>query len=72
MTNIKKNEDIYFNFSQTPHIPLPGEEYRRQETGDNPPLTPPRRGRMGMSEEVGVRIVRIIFLPNYAPKILTF
>ncbi|NEP93739.1 hypothetical protein [Okeania sp. SIO2F5] len=28
---------------------------RRQETGDNPPLAPPppRRGEMGMSEEVG-------------------
>ncbi|NES76497.1 MULTISPECIES: hypothetical protein [Okeania] len=27
---------------------------RRQETGDNPPLAPPppRRGEMGMSEEV--------------------
>ncbi|WP_282433604.1 MULTISPECIES: hypothetical protein [Okeania] len=25
--------------------------------GDNPPLTPPRRGEMGMSEEVGVTIV---------------
>ncbi|NES77609.1 MULTISPECIES: hypothetical protein [Okeania] len=34
---------------------------RRQETGE-----------MGMSEEVEVRIVRMIFLPNYAPKILTF
>ncbi len=27
---------------------------------------------MGMSEEVGVRIVRMIFLPNYEPKIRSF
>ncbi|NES90618.1 MULTISPECIES: hypothetical protein [Okeania] len=26
----------------------------------------------GYLEKVGVRIVRMIFLPNYAPKILTF
>ncbi|NEN89487.1 MAG: hypothetical protein F6K48_11510 [Okeania sp. SIO3H1] len=37
---------------------------RRQETGDNPPLTPPRRGKTGNLEEIGVRIVRMIFLPN--------
>ncbi|NET15506.1 MAG: hypothetical protein F6K08_23060, partial [Okeania sp. SIO1H6] len=51
--------------------PSPSQEGK---TGDNPPLAPPppRRGEMGMSEEVGVRIVRVIFLPNYAPKILTF
>ncbi|NEP89734.1 MAG: hypothetical protein F6K18_24495 [Okeania sp. SIO2C2] len=63
LSKIQKNEDIYFNFSQTPHIPLLGGEYRRQETGDR---------INGYLEEVGVRIVRIIFLPNYAPKILTF
>ncbi|WP_275670310.1 MULTISPECIES: hypothetical protein [Okeania] len=34
---------------------------RRQETGE-----------MGISEEVEVRIIRMIFLPNYEPKILTF
>ncbi|NET42478.1 hypothetical protein [Okeania sp. SIO2B3] len=42
--------------------------------GNNPPLTPPpdgKTGEMGMSEEVEVRIVRMIFLPNYEPKILT-
>ncbi|WP_287519295.1 hypothetical protein [Okeania sp. SIO2C2] len=36
-------------------------EGRRQETGDNPPLTPPRRGEMGISEEVGVTIVNLGF-----------
>ncbi|NET78403.1 hypothetical protein [Okeania sp. SIO1F9] len=43
---------------------------RRQETGDRRQET----GEMGMSEEVGVgvRIVRMIFLPNYAPKIRSF
>ncbi|WP_161564918.1 MULTISPECIES: hypothetical protein [Okeania] len=42
--------------------------------GDNPPLAPPppRRGEMGMSEEVGVRIVNLgFFCPTmslkYAP-----
>ncbi|NES70122.1 MAG: hypothetical protein F6K24_35375 [Okeania sp. SIO2D1] len=43
--------------------------------GDNPPLTPTveeKTGEMGMSEEVGVRIVRMIFLPNYAPKYAPF
>ncbi|NES76609.1 MULTISPECIES: hypothetical protein [Okeania] len=47
---------------------------RRQETGDNPPLTPPRRGRQekrGMSEEVGVRIVPRLFCHSQ-PKILAF
>ncbi|NES76553.1 MULTISPECIES: hypothetical protein [unclassified Okeania] len=45
-------------------------EGRRQETGDRRQET----GEMGMSEEVGVgvRIVRMIFLPNYAPKIRSF
>ncbi|NEP85486.1 MAG: hypothetical protein F6K18_00845 [Okeania sp. SIO2C2] len=43
-------------------------EGRRQETGDRRQET----GEKGMSEEVGIRIVRVIFLPNYAPKILTF
>ncbi|NEN91258.1 MAG: hypothetical protein F6K48_21050 [Okeania sp. SIO3H1] len=34
--------------------PSPSQEGRgRQETGDNPPLTPPRRGVRGMSEKVG-------------------
>ncbi len=40
--------------------------------GDNPPLTPPRRGRQekrGMSEEVGAKFCPKIVLPNYAPKI---
>ncbi|NEP87365.1 MAG: hypothetical protein F6K18_11305 [Okeania sp. SIO2C2] len=50
---------------------------RRQEKTHPSPLPLRWRGRqetgeMGMSEEVEVRIVRIIFLPNYAPKILTF
>ncbi|NEP88955.1 MAG: hypothetical protein F6K18_20150 [Okeania sp. SIO2C2] len=47
---------------------------RRQETGDNPPLAPPppRRGRQEKLEFIGGRsrrFVRMIFLPNYAPKI---
>ncbi|NEP90088.1 MAG: hypothetical protein F6K18_26495 [Okeania sp. SIO2C2] len=46
---------------------------RRQETGDNPPLAPPppRRGEMGMSEEVVGKIVPRLFCPTmclkYAP-----
>ncbi|NES64993.1 MAG: hypothetical protein F6K24_06890 [Okeania sp. SIO2D1] len=53
---------------------LVGGGYRRQPT---PRPSQEGRGRqeteeMGMSEEVGVRIVRVIILPNYAPKILTF
>ncbi|NET79661.1 MULTISPECIES: hypothetical protein [Okeania] len=53
--------------------------------GDNPPLTPPRRGRQEkwvgrngsgeMGREQGGRSNNCqfgIFLPNYAPKILTF
>ncbi|NES71834.1 MAG: hypothetical protein F6K24_44845 [Okeania sp. SIO2D1] len=43
---------------------------RRQETGDRRQETGDRKN--GNLEEVGVRIVRMIFLPNYAPKILTF
>ncbi|NEN90833.1 MAG: hypothetical protein F6K48_18710 [Okeania sp. SIO3H1] len=49
-------------------------EGRKQETGENPPLAPPpegETGEMGTSGEVGVTIVRMIFLPNYEPKILT-
>ncbi|NES77750.1 MULTISPECIES: hypothetical protein [unclassified Okeania] len=44
------------------------------ETGDNPPLTPPppRRGGMGMSEEVGARIVNLGFFYHSQPKILAF
>ncbi|NET28133.1 hypothetical protein [Okeania sp. SIO1I7] len=36
---------------------------RRQETGDNPPLAPPppRRGEMGIIEEVGGRIIKGLF-----------
>ncbi|GFZ98581.1 hypothetical protein CYANOKiyG1_09930 [Okeania sp. KiyG1] len=56
---------------------------RRQETTHPSPLpsqpTPnPDRGgegktgEMGMSEEVGAKFCPLIFLPNYAPKILTF
>ncbi|NES74946.1 MULTISPECIES: hypothetical protein [Okeania] len=48
---------------------------RRQETGDNPPLAPPPPRRGEMDRERGSRsgrFVRMIFLPNYAPKILTF
>ncbi|NET77588.1 hypothetical protein [Okeania sp. SIO1F9] len=41
---------------------------RRQETGDRRQET----GDMETSKEVGVRIVRMIFMPNYEPKILTF
>ncbi|NES74502.1 MULTISPECIES: hypothetical protein [Okeania] len=44
---------------------------RRQETGDRRRTTPRpspsqegKSGEMGMSEEVGVRIVRMIFLLN--------
>ncbi|NEN91601.1 MAG: hypothetical protein F6K48_22930 [Okeania sp. SIO3H1] len=35
-------------------------------TGDNPPLAPPppRRGEMGMSEEVGAKFCPKIVLPN--------
>ncbi|NES78952.1 MULTISPECIES: hypothetical protein [unclassified Okeania] len=44
----------------TPTAPRRG----RQETGDNPPLTPPRRGEMGMSEEVGAKFSPKIVLPN--------
>ncbi|NEP86415.1 MAG: hypothetical protein F6K18_06015 [Okeania sp. SIO2C2] len=51
-------------------------EGRRQETGDNPPLAPPppRRGRQKKWELRGGRSKNcpLIFLPNYAPKILTF
>ena len=36
---------------------------RRQETGDR------RQEKWLGSEEIGVRIVRMIFLPNYEPKI---
>ncbi|WP_275670476.1 MULTISPECIES: hypothetical protein [Okeania] len=35
-------------------------EGRRQETGDRRQET----GEMGMNEEVGVRILRMIFMPN--------
>ncbi|WP_293123177.1 hypothetical protein [Okeania sp. SIO1I7] len=41
-------------------------EGRRQETGDNPSLTPQvegKTGEMGIIEEVGGIIVRVIFLP---------
>ncbi|NEN92281.1 MAG: hypothetical protein F6K48_26615 [Okeania sp. SIO3H1] len=31
-----------------------------------------KTGEIGMSEEVGVTIVRMIFLPNYEPKIRSF
>ncbi|NEP90422.1 MAG: hypothetical protein F6K18_28370 [Okeania sp. SIO2C2] len=39
---------------------------RRQETGDR------RQEKRVGSEEVGVTIVRMIFLPNYEPKIRSF
>ncbi|NES71287.1 MAG: hypothetical protein F6K24_41805 [Okeania sp. SIO2D1] len=45
---------------------------RRQETGDRrkPTPNPDRGGEKWLgSEEVEVRIVRMIFMPNYAPKI---
>ncbi|NEP86829.1 MAG: hypothetical protein F6K18_08280 [Okeania sp. SIO2C2] len=44
---------------------------RRQETGDRRQETGDRRqetGEMGMSEEVGLRIVRMIFLRNFCLK----
>ena len=46
--------------------------------GDNPPLTPPRRGRqetgeMGREREGSSKNCQFgIFLPNYAPKIRSF
>ncbi|NEN89494.1 MAG: hypothetical protein F6K48_11545 [Okeania sp. SIO3H1] len=40
---------------------LLGVGVRIQETGDNPPLTPPRRGDMGMSEEVGAKFCKNYF-----------
>ncbi|NEP45426.1 MAG: hypothetical protein F6K25_15615 [Okeania sp. SIO2G4] len=42
--------------------PRPSQEGK---TGDNPPLAPPppRRGDMGMSEEVGAKFCLSIFLP---------
>ncbi|NET29415.1 hypothetical protein [Okeania sp. SIO1I7] len=39
------------------------------ETGGNPPQTPPRRGEMGMIEEVGVTIVNLgFFCPTMSLK----
>ncbi|NET27587.1 MAG: hypothetical protein F6K01_20035 [Okeania sp. SIO1I7] len=43
-------------------------------TGDNPPLAPPppRRGEMGMSEEVGAGVLPQDCSAQLLPKILTF
>ncbi|NEN93449.1 MAG: hypothetical protein F6K48_33035, partial [Okeania sp. SIO3H1] len=44
---------------------------RRQETGDNPPLAPPRRGRQeerGMIEEVGAGVLSLNFSAIIIPK----
>ncbi|NEN92348.1 MAG: hypothetical protein F6K48_26995 [Okeania sp. SIO3H1] len=50
--------------------PRRGGEDRRQPT-PRPSPSQEGRGEMGTREEIGVTIVRMIFLPNYEPKILT-
>ncbi|NES79044.1 MULTISPECIES: hypothetical protein [Okeania] len=52
-------------------------EGRSQESGDNPPLAPPppvegKTGEMGIIEEVRRKNSLLIFLRNYAPKMLNF
>ncbi|NEP88112.1 MAG: hypothetical protein F6K18_15450 [Okeania sp. SIO2C2] len=63
------NFGIYLGFALKSLLVGVGD--RRQETGDNPPLTPTvegKTGEMGMSEEVGAKFCPLIFLSLICPK----
>ncbi|NET94135.1 hypothetical protein, partial [Okeania sp. SIO1H2] len=53
-------------------LPLPGREYRRKPTPRPSPSQEGKTEEIGMSEEVGVRIVNLGFFYHSQPKILAF
>ncbi|NET22430.1 MULTISPECIES: hypothetical protein [Okeania] len=61
------------DISQTLIIVCAQKSFSRGKRQPTPNLSQEgKTGEIGMSEDVGVTIVRMIFLPNYAPKIRSF